>query len=150
MSTTPRFQKATLRGRELDLGYPLPPTLAGLAEVRERAEQHRKVAARLAELKSRQVELSRDLAASEQADREDAAAAAAAGREPKRRQRTVRIRGLLEQVERDVQSFSDAATRSADALLELAAPQAGAAIAKAAEERERAIERARELLAALD
>jgi hypothetical protein len=148
MNTAPRFARTSARGFSHDLGAPLPSTLADL--VAERAEQHRKVAGRLDELRARRVELSRDLAASEQADRENAAAAAAAGREPKRRQKTARIRGLLEDVERDIKTFSDGVVRSADALLDAAAPQAGAADAKAGEERERTIDRARELRAALD
>jgi hypothetical protein len=148
MNTAPRFARTSARGFSHDLGAPLPSTLADL--VAERAEQHRKVAGRLDELRARRVELSRDLAASEQADRENAAAAAAAGREPKRRQKTARIRGLLEDVERDIKTFSDGVVRSADALLDAAAPQAGAADAKAAEGRERAIDRARELLGATD
>jgi hypothetical protein len=150
MSTTasPRLQRTSARGFEHDLADPLPSSLASL--IADRADQHRKVAARLDELRRRQVELSREVAASEQADREDAAAAAAAGRDPKRRQKTARLRGLFADVERDVKTFSDAVVRSADALLEAAAPQAGAAIAKAGEDRQRAIDRARELLAALD
>jgi hypothetical protein len=149
MSTTaPRFQRTSARGYEHDLADPLPSSLAGL--VANRADQHRKVAAKLDTLRARQVELSRELAASEKADREDAAAAAAVGREPKRRQKTASLRGKLEDVERELAGFSDGVVRSADALLEVAAPQAGAADPKAGEAEERAIARARELLGAVD
>jgi hypothetical protein len=150
MSTnaSPRFQRTSLRGFEHSLADPLPSTLAGL--IADRAEQHRKVAARLDELRSRRVELARKLAESEQADENDAREAALAGRAPKRRQRTASARGALEECEAEVRAFEQAVEKSANKLLEAAIPKAGAAITKAAEARERAVERARELLAALD
>jgi hypothetical protein len=150
MSTTasPRFQRMSARGFAHSLADPLPSTLAGL--IGERAEQHRKVAVRLDELWSRRVELARKLAESEQADEKDAREAALAGRAPKRRQRTASARGRLEEVESELRAFEQAVEKSADALLVAAIPQAGAAITKAEEERQRAVDRARELLAALD
>jgi hypothetical protein len=151
MSTTgPRFTRTSPRGHEHGLEAPLPSTLATLPEVRERVEQHEKVAARLAELRARRVELARQFAEQEEADKQAATQAALEGRSPSRRQKAASIRKKLEEVEDELRGFENALARSADSLLAAAAPHVAEAAEKAATGREAAIARARELLGALD
>jgi hypothetical protein len=152
MSTTtePRFARESARGREHELTEPLPSTLAGLPEVRARAQQHGKVAGRLFELRARLVELSRELARSEATDEENAVKAALAGKSPPRRQKTARLRNLLEECESEVASFEDAVGKSADGLLAVAAPFRELADEKASEAHAAAIARGKELLNAAD
>jgi hypothetical protein len=150
MSTTaaPRFKRTSPRGHELEVSDPLPSSLAALVE--ERAEQHKRVAARVSELRAKRVELAQQLAQQEQADQKAAAEAALTGKSPGRRQRAAKLRGQLEEAEHDLQGFGTALAHSADSLLSAALPFAGKAAEKATESREAALTRLRELLAAAD
>jgi hypothetical protein len=151
MSTTaPRFTRTSPRGFQHELVSPLPSTLAGIAEIRERVEQHERVAARLAELRARRVELARQLAEQEAADKQAATQAALEGKTPAKRQKAARLRGLLEETESEVAGFENALARSADSLLTAAVPHVAEATENAVEGKEAAIGRARELLGALD
>jgi hypothetical protein len=147
-TTTPRFARTSPRGHEHGLDAPLPSTLAELT--RERVEQHKRVATRLAELRARRVELARQLAEQEAADERAATEAALAGKTPGRRQKAASLRGKLEEAESEVASFENALARSADSLLTAAAPHVAEATEKAAAGKQAALGRARELLAALD
>jgi hypothetical protein len=152
MSTTaaPRFARTTARGVELELGNPLPPTLAKLPEIRQRAAQHGRVAARATELRARRVELSRELAQQEEADQQAATQAHLEGRSPARRQKAASIRKKLEETEGEIGPSELAVQRSADSLLALTQPLAVRAVEKAAKDQQAALTRAQELLGALD
>jgi hypothetical protein len=146
---TVRFAKASPRtGLQHELTSPMPSALAAL--VPERAAQHAKVAAKLEALKARQVELAAELTASEKADQEEAEAAALAGRNPKRRQKTASLRNRLEDCEGEISRFASAVQTSADALLAVALPLRERATENAVKAQEAATSRARELLAAVD
>jgi hypothetical protein len=118
--------------------------------VKERTAQHRKVSEKLDALRAKRVELARQLAESERIDRENAEQAALEGKAPARRQKTASLRGRLEDCDREISGFEDGVAKSADALLAAAGPHAVAASEKAAEAREAAIARMRELFAAAD
>jgi hypothetical protein len=150
MSTTPRLARESVRGHGLDMANPLPATLAGLADVRERAEQHVRLAVRLAALRSTRAEVGRALVEQEAADERAAAEAALKGKAPGRRQKAASLRKKLEEVEDELRGFEDALPRSADNLFAAARPYIDAAEEKATEERNRRLERAREHQAALD
>jgi hypothetical protein len=150
MSTTagPRFTRISRRGHELELADPLPSTLAAL--IAERSAQHRRVAERLQEFRTKQVELSRELTRQEEADRQAATQAALHGKRPARRQKAASLRRKLEEVEHELQGFENALARSADSLLPATQPLAGKAGSKAAEGKRAALGRAREHQAAQD
>jgi len=151
MSTTappPRFTRTSARGLELGLTEPLPPSLAALAALR--AEQHRKVGGKLQELRARRVELARKVAEQETADAEEATQAAMENRNPRKQMRVAKLREQLEAAEAEIVRFETGLTRSADSLLEAAAPLAARAAEKAAQAQQAALARAAELLGALD
>jgi hypothetical protein len=149
MSTTaPRFAKKAPRGFAYEFNDPIAPSLAALLP--ERSEQHRRVARRLAELQARRVELARQLAEQEEADRQAAARAALERKSAGRRQKAASLRRKLEDADGEAEGFEAALARSADNLLEAAAPLAARAAEKANKAHAAALARARELLAALD
>jgi hypothetical protein len=146
--TTPRFTRSTARGGELTLAEPLPPTLTKLVE--RRAEQHRKVAARLVELQERVVETRRHL---EQVKAEDVAKieeAALSGKPMPKARSGGSAERRVEVAEEELASFESVVPRSADALLAAAWPRLGDAAERVADAQEKALARSRELLAAVD
>lgn len=136
------------RGVEADLTMPLPSALA--VQVRERSEQHRKVADKLGALREQVVALARQLAEQERRDEERAAAAIASGRTPGRRQKAASLRTNLADAESEVASFENGLRKSAAGLLQAALPHVGAAVEQATAEHERALARAHDLLSATD
>jgi hypothetical protein len=150
MSTNapPRFRRTTARGHGEEFSNPLPGSLSAFVE--DRTRQHGMVADRLAELRGRRIELARALAEQEAADERARADAVAAGRSPGRRQKAAAIRKRLAEVEDELHGFEDGIAKSADRLLEAAAPYREQAVAKAAEAQTAALARAQELLAATD
>ena len=151
MSTTaPRFARPTAARLRAELAAPLPSTLAELARSASGPTQHGQVAARLAELRGRRVELARQLAEQEAADERAAAEAAAAGRSPGRRQKAASIRKRLEEIEAELAGFEDGLAKSADSLLAAAVPHRRAGRREGDRGAAAAIARAQELLAAAD
>lgn len=141
-----KFIRVGRRGSEFELAAPIPPTLATIPEVAERAEQHSLVAAKLGELRTRRAELVAELAASERADLDQAAQAAASGKAAPRRQKTASLQKRLEEVEGELRGFEIGIGRSADGLLAVAAPFFEQAIAATRRREQEAIVRATDLL----
>jgi hypothetical protein len=152
MSTTtePRLAIAKRRGVEAELTAPLPLALA--KQVRERADQHRKVAATLKANREQVVAIARELAQRERQADEQAAKAVAEGRSPSRttKGKLASLRDQLAEAEHEVSVGENALRLSAAGLFKAALPHVGDAIAKAQAEHERALTRARDLASAMD
>jgi septal ring factor EnvC (AmiA/AmiB activator) len=148
--TRPRFERVSARGRSHDLESPLPPVVAQLPSLRERAKGHERLAATLSDLRAKVVELGRALVEAEDADEREATQAAIEGRRRAKAMKSSAVRKKLEDAEDERLSFERALLKSADDLLAIAAPHFVAAADLAATERERAFERAGQHLEALD
>jgi hypothetical protein len=153
MNTTasvPRFARETSRGGELGLAEPLPPTVTAVEEIADRVEQHRRVAARVSEQRRKIVEASRALEQAKIAHAEKVEEGALAGKSPPRAQGIASAEKRLETAEDELRGFVAVLPKAATNLLRSAWPYLGRARDLVAEEEERALERARELLSALD
>jgi seryl-tRNA synthetase len=149
-TTQPKLLLMHRRGSEAELTAPLPSALA--KQVRERADQHRKVAATLKANREQVVALARELAQRERQADEQAAKAVAEGRSPSRttKGKLASLRDQLAEAEHEVSVGENALRLSAAGLFTAALPHVGDAIAKAQAEHERALARAHDLAAAMD
>jgi hypothetical protein len=147
-AAVPRFARSSARGQALGLADPLPSSLAAL--LAERSAQHARVVAKLDALREKRVELARKVTEQEAADEEEATRAAMENRNPAKRMRVAKLREQLEATEAEILNFERGLATSADRLLETAAPLAARAADRAGKAQQAALERAGELLDALD
>ena len=145
---TPTFQRRTARGHAQELDTPLPPTVVGIADVREAAERHRELAGG-SEPRSRSSRpRTRSSTAAEAADRERRIAAARTGRQAPSQRATMQARAKVEEATALLDALAESLTRSADELLGIAAPHFQEATAAASEAHVAAVDRGRSLVAA--
>jgi hypothetical protein len=149
-TTSPRFTSSTMRGNELSLAEPLPPTLAAHPEVAKRVEQHREVGAALVASRERLIDAVRHLESVKAAHEQKVEAAIIAGKSPPPPRSGTKAEQSVTEAERDVVRHEKALPKSSKLLRAYAAPYLEDAVASVAEEQERTLVSARELLAALD
>jgi hypothetical protein len=147
--TTPRFARTTARGSALGLENPLPPTLAGLPQVRERADEHARLAERLTAQRAAVVEVSRELVETDAADERARVAAVSKGR-PLPKAKAEAVRAKLEAAESERDAVEQAVVESADALLVVAVSHLSEAAELVRAAQERSLARVRDLLDAVD
>jgi hypothetical protein len=147
-----RFTRSTARGGELTLAEPLQPTLAELRELRERVAQHGRVVDSVADLKKKIVEASRKLEQAKAAHEAKVEAAILAGKDPPPPRMGGSEEKRVEDLEAELRSIEDTdrVGRSADNLLDYSARFFEKTDELVEKKRARALERSRELLAALD
>jgi hypothetical protein len=149
-SPTLRFARTTARGGALPLVDPLPPTLAALEDVVPFVEEHGRFVARLEELRAQLIEASVHLEKVKEEDVRKLEEAARAGK-PYRAREGGSTEKVVERAQENLRSFSETVVpNNADKLLTDAAPFVGQALERVEDEAERGLDRAGELVAALD
>jgi hypothetical protein len=149
MSKRGGFRRTGARGFDYDLAEPLPESLAEIEALAKRVKAHRALASKSAQLRERTANLRRRHQEAERGDREAAEQASLAGEKIPRRKAPALAR-QIENVERELEATETLVPKSADALLEAARAHVEEAVDVATAGEEQALERAADLLAALD
>jgi hypothetical protein len=124
--------------------------LATIPELAERVEQHRKVAARLRELQTKVIDLTRGVERAKQEHEKRVEEAVLAGKAPPRAQAVAGAEKKLEGAEDELRSFENALPRSADHLLAASLRHLRRTRERIDEEDQRSRGRLDELVAAVD